>query len=99
MARTPELKVEGYLVAGTQERGGWCVKVIDKGRKGCPDRECRFPRGVLIYVETKCTDGVVKPWQKTYHDDLRALGFKVRVLWTIAQVDNFFRKYDRGTYG
>lgn len=95
----PETAVETHLVAGVTIRGGWCAKVIDKGRRGCPDRECRFPNSLLIYVETKCYTGVVKPWQQTYHDDLRTLGFIVLVLWTIPQVDHFLDCYDRGTYG
>jgi hypothetical protein len=99
MAKTREAKIETYLVAGVQARGGWCAKVIDKGRRGCPDRECRFPEALLIYIETKCTDGVVKPWQKTYHADLHALGFTVLVLWTIGQVEKFLGDYDRGVYG
>jgi hypothetical protein len=95
----PELKVEDYLVAGTKARGGMCPKVSDRGRRGCPDRECKFPNAIFIHVETKAKDGVLKPWQKDYHTDLRALGYTVLVLWTRPQVDLFFAAYDRGTYG
>lgn len=95
----PELKVEDYLVAGTKERGGMCAKVVDKGRRGRPDRQCEFPGPLTIHVETKAKDGVLKAWQKTYHDDLRTLGFTVLVLWTKAHVDVFLEAYDRGVYG
>lgn len=95
----PESKVEDHLVDGTRRRGGWCAKMIDAGRRGAPDRECRFPAGVLIYVETKCERGKLAPWQEDYHKKLRVLGFAVLVLWTIAQVDVFFSDYDRGVYG
>lgn len=99
MARTPEIKVEDRLVDGVRGRGGQCAKIIDKGRTGCPDRECRFPGHLLIYVETKAKDGTLKAHQKTYHDDLRALGFTVLVLWTKGHVEKFFEDYDRGVYG
>lgn len=95
----PEAKVEDYLVDGVVARGGWPAKMIDAGRRGAPDRECRFPRPQTIYVETKAKDGVLKPWQGEYHADLRRLGFIVLVLWTIPQVDKFFSDYDRGVYG
>lgn len=94
----PEAKVEDALVAGVEARGGWCAKMIDKGRRGAPDRECRFP-GLIIFVETKCDDGNLKPWQENYHDDLLALGYRVVVLWTVGQVQQFLKDYDDGVYG
>jgi len=95
----PEATVEDYLVAGVIERKGWPAKMVDKGRRGAPDRECRFPEALVIYVETKAKNGVLKKWQEEYHNDLRALGHIVLVLWTIPQVDHFFALYDRGVYG
>lgn len=73
--------------------------MIDKGRKGAPDRECRFPNAVLIYVETKDIDGRFEAGQEQYHKDLRKLGFVVLVLWTIPMIDDFLAAYDRGVYG
>lgn len=95
----PEAKVESYLVTGVEARGGWCRKMIDKGRKGAPDRVCDFPQRVTIEVETKASDGHLDTWQERYHERLRSLGHIVLVLWTIAQVDKFFADYDRGVYG
>ena len=94
----PEAKVEDYLVAGTAERGGWAAKMVDKGRRGAPDRELRFPKARTIYVETKAKNGRLFTWQREYHNDLRALGYPVLVLWTIQQVDDFFWRYDKGAY-
>lgn len=95
----PEAKVEDYLVDGVKDRGGWPAKMIDKGRRGAPDRELRFPVATTIYVETKSSDGALETWQEQYHRELRDLGYQVLVLWTIAQVDKFFSDYDRGVYG
>ena len=91
----PEAKVEDYLVEGVAARGGWAAKMVDKGRRGAPDRECRFPGALVIYIETKAAKGVLKPWQREYHVLLESLGFRVLVLWTIEQVDEFFRRYDK----
>lgn len=95
----PEACVEDHLVQGVRARGGWAAKMVDKGRRGAPDRECRFPNAVLVYVETKAKYGVLKKWQQNYHTDLRALGCFVLVLWTIPQVDHFLSAYDLGAYG
>ena len=91
----PEATVEDYLVAGTAKRGGWAAKMVDKGRRGAPDRELRFPKGRTIYVETKAKNGRLKRWQGEYHKALRDLGYEVFVLWAIEQVDAFFWSYDR----
>lgn len=96
----PEAAVEDYLCGGVLVRHGWPVKVVDTGRRGAPDRECRFqrPYGLTIFVETKAKNGVLKKWQIEYHTKLRELGFVVLVLWTIEQVDAFFARYDAGFY-
>jgi hypothetical protein len=95
----PETKVEEHLVAGVKARDGWCAKMIDAGRRGAPDRECRFPGPQIIFVETKAPDGKLRPLQREYHADLRKLGYIVLVLWTVGQVEKFFSDYDRGVYG
>lgn len=94
----PEATVEDYLCAGIVKRGGWAAKVVDKGRRGAPDRELRFPKGKIVYVETKAKDGRLKKWQVEYQKDLRDLGFLVFVLWTIEHIDTFFWRFDKGTY-
>jgi hypothetical protein len=94
-----ETSVEQHLVEGVAARGGWAAKMVDKGRKGAPDRECRFPGPNTIFVETKFTGGRYEAGQEQYHVDLRKLGYVVLTLWTIEQVDKFFSDYDRGVYG
>jgi hypothetical protein len=88
----PEAIVEDHLVAGVAALGGWAAKMVDKGRRGAPDRECRFPGPVTIFVETKARRGVLKPWQAEYHVLLRELGYTVLTLWTIEQVDGFLNE-------
>lgn len=94
-----ESVVENFLCTGIAERGGWAAKMIDKGRRGAPDRECRFKGALTIYVETKTIGGHLNSWQKRYHMDLAALGYMVLTLWTIDDVSKFFSDFDRGMYG
>lgn len=84
-----ESKVESHLVAGVEAMGGKCPKLVDIGRLGFPDRTVLLPKHPVIFVEMKTTDGTVKSWQQRYHDRLWSLGFRVEVLWTIEQVDEF----------
>jgi hypothetical protein len=94
----PESKIEMLLVNGVTARGGWAAKMVDAGRRGAPDRECRFPNGRIIFVETKAPGGKLKPWQEEYHRDLRKLGFHVLTLWTEDQVNAFLKAYDACAY-
>jgi hypothetical protein len=84
-----ENKVENYLVERVHVKGGACPKLVDIGRKGFPDRTVLMPKSKIIFVETKTIDGHVEPWQARYHKMLRGLGFRVEVLWTCVQVDEF----------
>lgn len=84
---------------GVTARGGWSRKMVDRGRKGAPDRTNDFPGPITIYVETKAKNGHLDIWQERYHKKLRALGHVVLVLWTKPQIDKFFADYDRGVYG
>lgn len=95
----PEAVVENYLVQGVERRGGWAAKMVDKGRRGAPDRELRFQKALTIYVETKAKNGRLKRWQVEYHKALRDLGYVVLVLWTLQQVEDFFWRFDKGAYG
>lgn len=94
----PEDAIERYLVQCTETRGGWAAKMVDKGRRGAPDRELRFPNARTIYIETKAKNGRVKRWQTEYHNDLRKFGYTVAVLWTKEQITQFFADYDKRFY-
>lgn len=84
-----ENAVENYLVSGVKAKGGECAKLVDLGRIGFPDRTVLMPGGKVVFIEAKTTDGVLKSWQKRYHVMLKDLGFRVEVLWTVLQVDEF----------
>jgi hypothetical protein len=84
-----ETSIENYLVAGVEAKGGKCLKLVDQGRRGFPDRTVLMPGGKIIFVETKTADGHVQSWQNRYHVALRDLGFRVEVLYTCVQADRF----------
>ena len=94
---TYEAAVEYYLVEQVEKHGGMCLKLVDQGRRGFPDRtviwaypfrECR-----IHFVEVKTVGGRLSYLQKRYHEDLRAIGCDVLVLWTTEQVDDYVRTH------
>jgi hypothetical protein len=87
----PERVAEGYLCEQVSSHGGMCPKFIDPSRRGAPDRMVLLPGRSVYFVEMKRAKlGKLRPWQQRYHDDLRALGHEVRVLWSKEDVDEFF---------
>ena len=83
-----EREVEHRLVSRVAAMHGACVKFIPDNKVGMPDRIVMLPRGVLVWVETKKPKGgKVSAVQKHRHKQLRALGQRVYVCWTVEQVD------------
>lgn len=82
--------VEKYLCDTIKERGGFCPKFNDVGQRGAPDRLVILPGQPVYFVELKRPHkGKLAPWQKRYHEQLRACGQKVWVLNSIEMVDDF----------
>ncbi|WP_027628126.1 VRR-NUC domain-containing protein [Ruminiclostridium cellobioparum] len=80
-----ESRVENKLKKSVEAKGGKCLKFVSPGMRGVPDRICLFPGGKIIFVETKAPAGKPEPLQKKRHDELRALGFDVRVVNTLEE--------------
>jgi hypothetical protein len=96
IAHTPlEAAIEGMLCEGVLMRGGLCPKVVDKGRRGFPDRLVILPGHPTYFVELKRPKlGKLASWQSRYHTDLRAAGQKVWVLWNEEDIARFFVEID-----
>lgn len=95
--KTPlEKRIEERLLDEIKRRGGMCSKFIDPGRRGAPDRIVMLPGHPSYFVELKRPHalGGLKSWQSRYHDDIRAAGQKVWVLWGDADVDAFLLELD-----
>lgn len=87
---TKEITIEKYLVGKIDALGGFCPKFVDASQRGAPDRLVILPGHPTYYIELKRPQlGRLAPWQKRYHDKLRACGQKVWVLSSIKEVDDF----------
>jgi len=95
--KTPlEKHVEERLCTEVERRGGMCPKFVDPSRRGAPDRMVLLPGHPTYFVELKRPKsfGELRSWQIRYHDDIRAAGQKVWVLWGDADVDAFLLELD-----
>ena len=84
-----ESTVERYLVKCVKDAGGIAEKHTSPGRRGPPDRDVMWPNGELDWVETKAPKGVLSGAQERDHKRRRKMGFRVYVIWTKSQVDNY----------
>lgn len=105
-----ESRVEDHLIKRVGETGGITRKIIWPGRRGAPDRLVGWPRiwglpkfGVtslrpakhfLVEMKRPLTPDA-EDHQKREHDRLRSIGFDVRVLATIEEVDDFIEEMTR----
>lgn len=81
-----EKQIEQKLVAQVRTRGGICAKWVCPGIDGMPDRLVFLPDGKFGMVEVKAPMKKPRPLQVSRHRMLRALGFKVYVVDSIAQI-------------
>jgi hypothetical protein len=79
-----ERDIERALVASVEAAGGLALKLVSPGRRGVPDRLCLFPRGRVLFVETKAPGKTLSVAQQRMAEQLRALGFRVEVIDDLA---------------
>lgn len=84
-----ESKIEEYLLKRVKENGGLCIKFPPLFFRGFPDRIILMPGGVVRFVETKAHLKAPTLVQYKVHDQLRALGFVVKVIDSVEKVDTF----------
>lgn len=85
-----ETLVENKLIGSVKKKGGLCWKFVSPGTNGVPDRVCLFPDGRIVFVETKAPGGKPEPIQEYRHQQLRDLGFEVRVIDSKEEAANAF---------
>lgn len=75
-----EKTVEQKLVRAVKAAGGICPKWTAPGFDGMPDRIVLLPDERMGFVEVKAPGKKARPLQKSRHELLRSLGFRVYVL-------------------
>lgn len=75
-----EKTVEQKLVKAVKAAGGFCPKWTAPGFDGLPDRIVLLPGGRMGFVEVKASGKKARPLQKSRHELLRSLGYRVYVL-------------------
>jgi hypothetical protein len=90
-----ESTIEEYLRQRVLSCGGACQKVIDKSRRGHPDREVQWPYPLkcmgLDKVELKKPNEPPEDHQTRYLEDLAKCGVPVYLIDTKAKVDEYIK--------
>jgi hypothetical protein len=87
--RTPEKRVEDYLVEKVEAIGGVCLKLEVNGDNGWPDRLCVMPYGVSAFVEVKARGGRLSKQQQVKLQWLDESDHLHAVVWDRAGVQLF----------
>lgn len=86
-----EREVERALIRAVRKAGGMCLKFVSPGWAGAPDRLCLLPGGRMFFAEVKRPGGKPRPLQQKRHDELRKLGYEVKVTDSKEECDGFTR--------
>jgi len=88
---TTEKRNEKKLREACKKLGGIAVKLYTLSLTGLPDRMVLMPGGRVWFVELKSERGKLSAMQDFVHRFLRNLGFRVEVISTDDDLDNFFK--------
>lgn len=87
-----EQKIESYFNKIAKNKDGFSIKLLPYLQAGLPDRLLLLKTGKFYFVELKREKGgVVSPIQKLIFSKLERLGFKVYILSSYEQIDDFFK--------
>lgn len=86
-----ERSIESRLTRAARARGAICLK--GENAPGFPDRVLLAAHDRVAFIETKAPGGRLSEAQKRWHRALRALGFRVEVLWSAEEVDAFVEEF------
>lgn len=89
-----EVRLENRLKKEIERRGGKAPKFVSPGRRGVQDRIVLMPRGRVWFVELKAPGRKATPLQEYRADELRSLGFKVRTVSTVSELQAFLEEVD-----
>lgn len=77
---TTEKSIEKKYRESVKNRGGLALKFVSPGFTGVPDRIALFPGSIVEFTELKAPGKKTTPRQLAVHEQLRKLGFTVRVI-------------------
>ncbi len=86
-----EKHLENRLRTKVKALGGQAFKWVSPGVVGTPDRIVFMPGGRIYFVEMKFGKGKVSPKQKAFHAILEGFGFKVYVISTEIELQEFLK--------
>ena len=86
-----ENTIEAYLRDQVKIIGGKAYKFISPGNNGVPDRLVCLPGGRSVFLELKAPGKKPTALQLNQQEKLRALGFRVWVIDSKANVDWFIQ--------
>lgn len=92
-ADVSEKAIERYLTDSVKELGGVCLKYINPGMVGYPDRICLLPGGVTLWVELKSKGEALKPVQKVRICKMAKIGHAVHVCDSKEEIDQVLEPY------
>lgn len=93
-SRNSEKTIERKLREACKAEGGMCIKLLTDQYTGLPDRLCLFPGGRVAFVETKSKGEKPRKIQGIVHQRLRDLGFDVRVMDRIEDIEKLIHDVD-----
>lgn len=88
-----EKNIEKRGSAVAKRFGAWPIKLAIIGGRGWPDHTIVAPGGRIAFIEYKRPGGEFQPLQKYVHKRLKFLGFRVEVITSNDQVDEFFEEF------
>ena len=87
-----EKEIESYLRDRIRRIGGKAYKLVSPGSNGMPDRLVCLPGGRVIFVELKAPGQHPRPMQIYRIGELKQKGFRVEVIDSKEQVDEFVKE-------
>ena len=82
-----EKDLERLLDKSVRQAGGTTMKIFNPWVVGYPDRLVLMPGGLAMFVELKSTGEKPRKIQLVRHEQLRDLGFEVRVIDKRQQIE------------
>lgn len=82
-----ESRIEAYLRDSVKELGGRAYKFVSPGNDGVPDRVVCLPGGHVIFVELKAPGKKPTKLQEMQMGRLQAMGFRVKVIDSLAAAE------------